>query len=208
MTEKRQYHSRIRHEAALRTRDLIRNAAAELFVDKGYVSSTARDIADAAGVAPRTVFTVFPGGKLEMYEAALSHALEADSPCDVGPDRDPADPDDVRRLVAQIVAQSIGLLERAGPLMMAAVQSSGADPEMRRLSAETSEQSTANAVSIAKGLAAHGLLRRDISVKKAAGVLAALVSPHIHQQLRHISGWDVQAYRQWLEFTIRTNLMY
>lgn len=209
MTEKRQYHSRVRTDAALRTRELIRDAGAELFIDKGYVSSTAKAIADAAGVAHRTVFTVFPGGKLEIFEAALSHALEADSAVTgASSRRDPSDPDDVRRLVAQIVEQSIELLERAGPLMMAAVESSGADADMRRLSTETAEQSSANALSIAEGLADHGLLRQDISVEKAAGVLASLVSPNIHQQLRILGGWDIQDYRGWLEFNIRTNLMY
>ncbi|MGG7102704.1 TetR/AcrR family transcriptional regulator [Rhodococcus sp. 24CO] len=209
MIEKRRYQSKVRGDAARRTRELIRDAGAALFVDKGYVSASAKDIADAAGVAPRTVFTAFPGGKLEIFEAAFSHALEAESVDDSAPvRRDHSGPDDVRRLVAQIVEQSIGLLERAGPLMMTAVQSSGADADMRRLAAESSEQSFANATSIAEGLAEHGLLRNDISVDKASGVLAALVSPHVHQQLRSIGGWNVNDYREWLEFAIRTNLMY
>ncbi|WP_336880950.1 TetR/AcrR family transcriptional regulator [Rhodococcus globerulus] len=209
MIEKRHYQSKVRGDAARRTRELIRDAGAALFVDKGYVSATAKDIADAAGVAPRTVFTAFPGGKLEIFEAAFSHALEAESGDDSAPvRRDHSDPDDVRRLVAQIVEQSVGLLERAGPLMMTAVQSSGADADMRRLAAESSEQSFANATSIAEGLSEHGLLRNDISVDKASGVLAALVSPHVHQQLRSIGGWNVGDYREWLEFAIRTNLMY
>ncbi|MDI9914181.1 TetR/AcrR family transcriptional regulator [Rhodococcus sp. IEGM 1379] len=209
MSEKRHYSSQVRIDAARRTRELIRDAGAALFVEKGYVGATAKDIASVAGVAPRTVFTAYPGGKLEIFEAALAHALDADlDTSDSGVRAIASDPDDVRRLVSQIVEQGIGLLERAGTLMMVAVESSGADAEMRRLALETSEQSSVNAMSIAEGLAEHGLIRRDISVEKAAGVLAALVSPQLHQQLRSTSGWGIDDYRSWLEFNIRANLMY
>ncbi|WP_374230458.1 TetR/AcrR family transcriptional regulator [Rhodococcus sp. ARC_M6] len=209
VSEKRHYSSQVRIDAARRTRELIRDAGAALFVEKGYVGATAKDIASVAGVAPRTVFTAYPGGKLEIFEAALAHALDADlDTSGSGVRTNASDPDDVRRLVSQIVEQGIGLLERAGMLMMVAVESSGADADMRRLALETSDQSSVNAMSIAEGLAEHGLIRRDISVEKAAGVLTALVSPQLHQQLRRTSGWGIDDYRSWLEFNIRANLMY
>ncbi|MFI5435495.1 TetR/AcrR family transcriptional regulator [Rhodococcus baikonurensis] len=207
MEGKRQYHSRVREASAQRTKELIRDAATTLFVREGYVSATVKQIADAAGVANRTVFTAFPGGKLEIFEAALAAALDAE-PFPLGAPSSASDPDDVRRIVSQIVAQGIGMLERAGALMMVTVESSGADSDMRRLSEESAEQSAANAMSIAEGLSEHGLLRPEISLEKAAGILAAFVSPQLHQQLRRVSGWDLDAYRSWLEFNIRQNLMY
>ncbi len=207
MEGRRQYHSRVREASAQRTRELIRDAATALFIRDGYVKATVKQIAASAGVADRTVFTAFPGGKLEIFEAALAAALDAEE-APLGAPNLASDPDDVRRIVSQIVAQGIGLLERAGALMMVAVESSGADADMRRLSEESSDQSAVNAMSIAEGLSEHGLLRPEISLEKAAGILAAFVSPQLHQQLRRVSGWDVDAYRGWLEFNIRQNLMY
>ncbi|MGC0364439.1 AcrR family transcriptional regulator [Rhodococcus sp. 27YEA15] len=208
MDDKRAYRSRVREDAARRTHDLIRDGAAVLFLRNGYVSTTAKEIAEEAGVATRTVFTAYPGGKREVFEAVLAAALEQDSPPIPEPTDNGADPDEVRRIVAQIVTQGIGLLERAGALMMVAVESSGADPDMRRLAQETAEQSAENAASIAEGLAEHGLLRSDISLDKAATILAAFVSPQLHQQMRRFGGWDVDDYRTWVEFNIRRNLMY
>ncbi|XGU20488.1 TetR/AcrR family transcriptional regulator [Rhodococcus sp. 3Y1] len=68
----------MREASAQRTRELIRDAATALFVRDGYVSATVKQIAASAGVADRTVFTAFPGGKLEIFEAALAAALDAE----------------------------------------------------------------------------------------------------------------------------------
>lgn len=207
MDGKRRYRSRVREESARRTRELIRDAGADLFVRQGYVSTTVKQIADAAGVANRTVFTAFPGGKLEIFEAALTAALDSEG-AELRVHSGGSTADDVGRIVTQIVAQGIALLERAGALMMVAVESAGADPDMRRLSQDSAQQSAVNAMSIAEGLSEHGLLRSEISVDKAAGVLSAFVSPHLHHHMRQVGRWDVDDYRVWLEFNIRRNLMY
>jgi AcrR family transcriptional regulator len=43
-----------------RTRRELAEAAARLFIDKGYASTTVQDIVDAADVSPRTFFRYFP----------------------------------------------------------------------------------------------------------------------------------------------------
>lgn len=84
---KRAYSSPLREEAARRTRATIVDAAARLFVDRGYVSTTVRQIAEAAGVAVRTVFTAFPGGKSELFREALDAAVAGGSAVAAGEDR-------------------------------------------------------------------------------------------------------------------------
>jgi AcrR family transcriptional regulator len=43
------------------TREAIARAGLELFVERGYEATTLAEIAEAAGVSPRTIFAYFPG---------------------------------------------------------------------------------------------------------------------------------------------------
>ncbi|TQC50404.1 TetR/AcrR family transcriptional regulator [Rhodococcus sp. WS4] len=203
---KRSYSSPLRAESARRTRLLVRDAAARLFTDRGYVSTTVRNVAEAAGVSTRTVFTVFPGGKAELFHEALVAAIEGD-PAAV-PARTPRDGDPVERILDQMVGYSTDVLERAGTLMTTAIESSGADEDMRRFADEGARASAENAMTLAEGLAAHELLRPEISVQRAADVLFTVVSPQVYSMLRRQCGWDVDEYRNWVKATIRAGLLH
>ena len=193
---KRAYSSPLREEAARRTRATIVDAAARLFVDRGYVSTTVRQIAEAAGVAVRTVFTAFPGGKPELFREALDAAVAGGSAVS-----------EAERIVEQVVRYGADLLERAGGLLMTSVESSGADPDMRRFADEDARATADNARTIADGLHRHGLLRDDVSVEHAAHVFYTLGSPQVHALLRRDCGWDVDEYRAWLTATLRATLL-
>ena len=57
MSDKRAYRSTAREESAGRTRRRIVEAAAELFVERGYAGTTIDAVAEKAEVSRRTVFT-------------------------------------------------------------------------------------------------------------------------------------------------------
>ncbi|ABG92886.1 MULTISPECIES: TetR/AcrR family transcriptional regulator [Rhodococcus] len=203
---KRSYSSPLRAESARRTRLLVRDAAARLFVDRGYVSTTVRNVAEAAGVSTRTVFTAFPGGKAELFHEALHTAIEGDTAATHTPA--PRDGDPVERILDQMVGFSTDVLERAGTLMTTSIESSGADDDMRRFADEGARASAENAMTLAEGLAAHELLRPEISVQRAADVLFTVVSPQVYSMLRRQCGWDVVEYRNWVKATIRASLLH
>lgn len=208
-TDKRPYTSPLREQSARRTRILIRDAAARLFLERGYVRTTVRHIADAAGVAVRTVFSAFPGGKVELFHEALAAAIESRSEI-VSPVVESAavsESDQVDRIVNEVVGYSSEVLERAGGLMLASIESSGADEDMRRFAEETARASAENASTLAEGLAEQELLRPEISVQRAADVLFTVVSPQIHSILRHHCGWSIDEYRNWVTETIRASLL-
>ena len=205
-TAKRPYSSPLRAESARRTRLLVRDAAARLFIDRGYVSTTVRNVAEAAGVSTRTVFTAFPGGKAELFHEVLHAAIEGDAAAAHTPV--PRDGDPVERILDQMVGFSTDVLERAGTLMTTSIESSGADDDMRRFADEGARASAENAMTLAEGLAAHELLRPEISVQRAADVLFTVVSPQVYSMLRRQCGWDVDEYRNWVKATIRASLLH
>jgi len=56
-----------RGQQKIRTRHALRDAALLLFATKGYEETTMEEIADAAGVSPRTVFRYFPTKDSLLY---------------------------------------------------------------------------------------------------------------------------------------------
>lgn len=207
---KRSYRSPLREDSARRTRVLVRDAAARLFTERGYVSTTVRDIADVAGVAVRTVFSAFPGGKAELFHEVLAVTIESHPAVAADADRIGAERggDPGERLLDEVVGFSCDVLERAGRLMLTAIESSGADEDMRKFADEGARASAVNAMTLAEGLAAHELLRPEISVQRAADVLFTALSPQVHSMLRRQCGWDLDEYRHWVKATIRASLLH
>jgi hypothetical protein len=75
--KKRQYQSATRDDGARRTRQAVVAAAAELFISRGYASTTLADVAGAAGVARPTVFAA-AGSKAALLKLVLDQALSGD----------------------------------------------------------------------------------------------------------------------------------
>ncbi len=71
----------LRERKKQKTRETIIKVALELFADQGYEQTTIAEIADAAEVAPRTIFAYFPSKEdILFYDSAeiqerLAHAL-------------------------------------------------------------------------------------------------------------------------------------
>jgi AcrR family transcriptional regulator len=58
-----------------RTRRELAEAAAQLFIDQGYASTTVKDIVEAADVSPRTFFRYFPA-KEDVVTAIASTTMD------------------------------------------------------------------------------------------------------------------------------------
>lgn len=207
---KRTYQSPLRQEAARATRARIRTAAAELFVSQGYAATTMRQVAAAAGVAERTVYAAF-ASKSELFGEVVGVTLTGDelpiAVADRPEFRQALTEQDPHRALELMVDYGTALLERAGPLIMAGVRSSGADADMRRFDADGAQATAANARSIAQALAGLDALRTGTNVRQAADVLFVLGSPHVHHLLRQYCGWSAEQYRDWLLDTLTRTLL-
>jgi AcrR family transcriptional regulator len=207
---KRAYHSTRRADAAKQTRQLIRDAAAKLFVEQGITATSMRQIAAAAGVAERTVYTAFPTKTALFHELVDITTAGDELPIPVS-DRTgftaamtEPDPATAVRLLVEF---GCALLDRAGPLITAAIESSGADPDMREWSDRAAAETARNLRTVAKAWHRRGLLRAGLTPASAGAILATLSSPPVHHALRHQHGWTTTQYRDWLIDTITRTVL-
>lgn len=184
---KRRYRSPLREQAAQRTRAQIRDAAAWLFVQQGYAGTTMRQIAEEADVSERTTYLVFPS-KLDLLVEAIEIATTGDDrpvPLAERPEFQAALSErDGNKALQAAISWICTLLERSGPLVMAAYESAGADEALRRAAMEGERARARDLSLIAKALHSNGALRADLDVEQATDILLVWISPQTHQILR------------------------
>lgn len=202
---KRTYKSTRRADSARQTRELIREAAARLFVEQGIAATTMRQVAEAAGVAERTVYSVF-STKTALFNEVVDIATVGDELPIAVADRAEftaaMTTTDAAKAVRVFVDFGVALLERAGDLAIAALESSGADPDMRAWVDRGRLATAANLFNVAKAWKRNGLLRNGLDARRAADMMLALVSPQLRHILRRNQGWSVNRYRDWMIDTI------
>ncbi|MFC0545667.1 TetR/AcrR family transcriptional regulator [Kutzneria chonburiensis] len=204
---KRPYRSRRRAESAEQTRGLIRAAAARLFVARGVSATTMRQVAAEAGVAERTVYTAFPTKTALFNEVVNIATVGDDLPVPVAERTSFTDlftETDPRRAATLCVTYGTALFERAGDLIMAAIESAGADADMREFCDRSAAANRANMGALAQAWSENGLLRQDADT--AADLLHTLCSPHVHHLLCRQQGWSAERYRDWLIDTLLTTV--
>src|SRR5215831_1339715 len=128
----RSYNSPVRREQAARTRQRILDAAGDLFARQGYGTTSVRQIADAAQVAPDTVYATFgskarlltalvdirlaPGGQASVLDRPEIQALRQE--------RDP------RRLLRLFARDYAAMSERVRPVSEVLRTAKAVEPEM------------------------------------------------------------------------------
>ncbi len=200
----RRYHSPRRRAAAQRTRRAILDAAARLFVERGYPATTMAAIAEAAGVALDTVYAAV-GPKPVLFRLLVETAISgADEPVPalerdyVREIRAEAHPGRKLELYARAVRRIQG---RLAPLFRVLQSAAPAHPELAALWAEIGERRARNMRLLAEELAQAGALREGISIDEAADVIWATNSSEFYTLLVHQRDWDADRFEHWLATT-------
>lgn len=201
LVKRRPYNSARRRAAAQRTRRVILDAAAKLFIEQGYPATTMVAIADAAAVALDTVYASV-GTKPALFrlliETAISGthvpvpALEREEVRVVRAERDPGRK---LELYAGVVRRVQG---RLAPLFRVLQAAASSDPGLRALWIEISERRASNMRLLAQELAEIGGLRPEISIEEAADIIWATNSSELYALLVLERGWDPDRFEQWL----------
>lgn len=197
---KRHYASTLRADQARATRRAIVDAAARLFVERGYGATTVDAIAEEAGVSRKTVFTSV-GGKVEALKLAVDFAIGGDDEPVRLADRPPIErlkrEPDARKVLRGYASMQRSIAERVAPLVKVAESAAGIDPALRALAAAGSAQRRAGMGDLARDLAARGALPDELTVTEAADVLWLFNDPLTYHRLVLERGWTPQRYEEW-----------
>ncbi len=205
--KKRSYTSAIRREQAARTRTLIVDAAADLFISEGYGRTTVRAIAERAGVAPDTVYATF-GSKVRVLTAVVDARL-APSGAENVMDRPEAlavrDEPDPRLRLRRFARDIAAVSTRVRPIYEVLRTAAASEPDVREVFAEMEAHRLANMSRLAGWLAQGDALRVDEG--RAADVVWALASPDVARMLCDVRGWTEAEHAAWLESTLAAALL-
>jgi AcrR family transcriptional regulator len=205
--KRRPYVSALRQEQAARTRMLITEAAAELFVSEGYARTTVRAIAERAGVAPDTVYAVF-GSKIGVLTAVLNARLAPSgeaSVMDRAESRAVRDEPDQRSQLHRFAHDMAGVSAQIRPIYEVLRTAGAAEPEVGQVFAEMERHRLTHMRQLAGWFARRGPLA--VSRDRAADILFVLASPDVARLLCDVRGWSQAQHAAWLETMLSCALL-
>jgi AcrR family transcriptional regulator len=194
----RRYRSDRRREQAQETRERVLEAAASLFVERGYDGASIAAIADSAGVSAETVYARF-GNKRALIGELVMRAVRGGDPAPVTEQAGPraiAAATDQREQLERFAADVVLRLERAAPLVAVVAGAARSESQLGELLATLHAHRSSNLAILVEALARNGPLRP--SPAEALDAIWALTSPELHQLLRRVRGWTPERYRDWL----------
>ncbi|HEY6684564.1 MAG TPA: helix-turn-helix domain-containing protein [Propionibacteriaceae bacterium] len=206
--DKRKYSSAVREEQAARTRTRILDAAAELFLERGYARTTMKDIAVQADVARDTVHAIF-GSKARVLTALIDHRLVPDGSVtnvtqlpEALAIKDEVDQRKQIELFAKFIA---GISTELRPVFEILRTASAVEPEMAKVFEEMNQFRMNNMRTYASWIAARGPLR--VSTRQAGEIIWALASLDVARMLCDELGWTESQHARWLSDTLIRTLL-
>jgi AcrR family transcriptional regulator len=204
---KRRYRSPARAAQAARTRASIIDAADALFREHGFGRATVKQIAEAAGVVPETVYATF-GNKGAVLTAILDLRLAPD-----GEDRVVDRPDwlaladsvDQRELLRSFADVYAAMAERVRPVAEVLRTAKAVDPEMAIVRDDLERHRHASMRTVAEWLVERGPVK--VSVDRAADIIWTIASPDVSRMLCDVQGWSREEYARWLEESLAAALL-
>ena len=197
---KRPYESPRRREQAAATRLAILEAAEQLFAERGYVGTAVAEIADAAGVALKTVYAIF-GSKAEVLRGLWNLRMRGDEepvPMAERPwYREILDEPDPRRRLALVARNARVVRERTGVLTEIVRLAAPADDQIAELWGRFEREFYETGMrGVTETLERDGVLSADLAT--ATDILWTLNHPDVYVLLVQRRGWTPEAYEHWL----------
>lgn len=207
---KRDYHSDLRAAQARETKRGVVDAAAALFVDVGYTSTTVDAIAARAGVSRKTVFTAV-GGKAELLKLAFDWAIAGDDePVSVSERPDVVrlmQDDDPAVILTSWAAVLVGIDRRVAGLFRALEVAADADDGARALLATLNRQRLQGARAVVGRLAELDALAPGLDHDAAVDVTWLASDPALFDRLVRQRRWSARRFEKWLAACLISSLL-
>ena len=179
-------------------------AASELFVRRGYAATTLTDVAAQAGLAPRTLYLRF-ATKAELLRRCIGAAIVGDTEPVPLAQRDwltsSMTAPTLAERISRMAAITADLMRRVGPLLEVAQQAAAVDTEIAAAAQAGREDTRGTLCDFWSRAADDGLLPQGADVEWLRETATLLAQPDTWFLLRTTTGWDADAYEQWLTVT-------
>jgi AcrR family transcriptional regulator len=203
VSTRRPYRSNLREEQAHETRLRIRKSARKLFASKGFTETTINEIAENAGVAPQTVYSVF-GSKGGIVAAILEDLQES-----AGESLRVAEmisEEDPHRQLRLFISWIRTFFEQGAPIVRAALAAQS-DADVAALTDQGDQNRRNGTRTLAEIWAGKGTLREGIEHEDAAQQLWLLTSAEQYILATDKLGWSPDQYEQWLGDLLERELL-
>lgn len=204
---KRRYHAPTRTASAALTRAAVLEAARELFIAQGYVTTTVADIAARAQVSRPTVFSI--GSKPQLFAAVRDVTIAGDDepvPIVARPGwQGVVDAPDPHESVLRFAEHCGDVNRRYAELNEVLHRSAAAGPEMTALYERSERERRVGARAFITALSSKVSLALPVSA--SVDVAWALNSPGTYHRLVHERRWAHGRYIDWLTMTLAATLL-
>ena len=205
----RRYRSALRAEQARQTRQRVLDAAARLFVERGYAGTPVTAVAEAAGVSAETIYATFDG-KRGLLAGVIDAAIMG--PEAVTSDAHQAAWDDVARhptaraRLRAYVALCCAVLARTSPIHHVIRRAADGEPFAVELRARLLQERLASNKKRLRDFVG-GEFRDGLTLRRAADRFCALTSPEMHHLVTADLGWSLQAHEAWVAALAEQDLL-
>ena len=207
---KRKYDSSRRQAQARETRRQIVEAARSLFIKRGYNGTTIDAIAQAAVVAPETVYAIF-GNKRKI----LSHLMDISIGGDDQPIRliDRPEPQavlhdtDQRRQIMMFSQGITEIMARVAHLFEIMRSAAKTEKDIEDLLQHMLKERLENMTIFVQRIATHGGLRERMEVSTAGELVWTITSPEVFLLLTRDRNYSTEQYAAWLQATLTRLLL-
>ena len=194
---KRRYDNSNREASARATRRRVVTAAAALFAERGFASTSVRSIAERSGVSAETIYAGF-GSKAAILQAWIDVAAAGDDAAIALRDRAEtraamAERDPIDKIRAH-VANLRGINERLAVAMRVLHAAALGDAELRGVLAENERRRRSDVREALDDVVAAAPLRDDLDPETAVDLVLALTSTDTYHALVVTSGWTSERY--------------
>jgi AcrR family transcriptional regulator len=198
-----------RQIAAEETQRVIVEAAAGLFLARGYHSTSIGQIAREAGVAVQTIYNSI-GSKRDVLSRVLDFAAAGEHAPVPVPQlmREQTEREfDPVRIIEQLVEFWQGALPRTAPVFRIIRDAAGVDPEAATLDRDRAAQRLRNYEIAARLLDHRGALRDGLTIDQAAAVIFTIGHPETYRTLVLDGTWDDHRWAAWARAALKAALI-
>jgi AcrR family transcriptional regulator len=179
-------------------------AATELFVERGYAGTTLADVAERAGLAPRTVYVRFTT-KSDLLQRCIGVAIAGDGDAMPVAERtwvtDTMTAPTLGARLELMAAVTATLMSRAGDLLEVAQQAAATEPDIAAAAQAGREETHRVLGQFWRRNKEDGLLPAACDLDWLAETATLLAQADTYLLLRRTTGWDIASYRDWLTRT-------